>query len=113
MVVNGDGQLLLGAILSNDVAIQKLFDLRRTGKSLGWCGGLVALFVFQNGLAHTNAFVADVRAGVVGRRTDQLFDLLLSLMAKGTAQRLFWIEFFHWREGLVSGELRRSPLTTF
>jgi hypothetical protein len=25
-------------------------------------------------------------------------------MAEGTAQRLFWIEFFHWREGLVSAE---------
>jgi hypothetical protein len=31
-------------------------------------------------------------------------------MAEGTAQRLFWIEFFHWREGLVSAKLRRSTL---
>jgi hypothetical protein len=32
-------------------------------------------------------------------------------MAEGTAQRLFWIEFFHWREGLVSAGLRRSYLS--
>ena len=30
MIVDGDGELLLRAILPNDVAIQKLFDLRRT-----------------------------------------------------------------------------------
>jgi hypothetical protein len=29
-------------------------------------------------------------------------------MAKGTAQRLVWVEFFHWYEGLVSAGLRRS-----
>jgi hypothetical protein len=86
-----------------------LFDLGRAGEALGGSSGLLAFFIFQDGLADAHALVADVCPRVVGRRTDQLFDLFLSFMAEGTAQRLFWVEFFHWREGLVSGELRRSP----
>ena len=32
-------------------------------------------------------------------------------MAEGTAQRFFWVEFFHWREGLVSAGLRTEYLS--
>ena len=35
MVVNGDGQLLLGAVLADDVAVEKLFDLGRAGQAAG------------------------------------------------------------------------------
>ena len=33
VVVHRDRQLFLGAILANDVAVQKCFDLRRTGQA--------------------------------------------------------------------------------
>ena len=99
VVVNRDGEFLLGAILPDDVAVEKLLDLRRAGKTARRCGSLLALFVLENGLADADTFVADVRARIVRRRTDQLFDLLLGLVAEGAAQRLIWIEFFHWYEG--------------
>src|SRR5439155_25572547 len=108
VVVNRDGQFLLRAVLPNDVAIQELLDLRRASKPLRRHRRLFALLVFQNGLANTHAFIADVGAGIVRRRTDQLLDLLLRFMAKGAAQRLVWVEFLHWCEGLVSAGLRRS-----
>ena len=88
MIVDRDGKLLLGAVLANDVAIEKLLDLRRTGQLARGRGGLFALLIFENGLANADAFVADVSARIVRRRADQLFDLFLSFMAKGTAQRL-------------------------
>ena len=105
VVVNRHCQFLLRAVLPDDVAIQELLDLRRAGKPLRWRRSLFALLVFQNRLAHAHALVADVRARIVRRRTDQLLDLLLCLMAKGAAQGLVWVEFFHWYEGLVSAGL--------
>ncbi len=106
VVVNRDGEFLLGAVLADDVAIEELLDLRRAGKPACGGRGLLALFILENGLADADTFVADVRARIVRRRTNQLLDLLLSLMAEGAAQRLIWIEFFHWCEG---PRLRRPP----
>ena len=108
MIVDRDGELLFCAVLPNDVAIKKLLNLRRTRKPARGRNGLFALFIFENGLANADAFVADVGARIVRRRADQLFDLFLRFMAKGTAQWLVWVEFFHWCEGLVSAGLRRS-----
>src|SRR5260370_24013865 len=108
MVINRHGKFFLRAILADDVAVEELLDLGRAGKPFRRRRGLLALFIFQNGLADADAFVADVRAGIVRRRTDQLFDLFLRLMAEGTAQGLVLVAFFHWCEGLVSARLRRS-----
>ena len=113
MIVDRDGEFLFCAVLPDDVAIEKLLDLRRTRKPARGRNGLFALFIFENGLANADAFVADVRARIVRGRADQLFDLFLRFMAKGTAQRLVWVEFFHWCEGLVSAGLRRSLYPLF
>src|SRR5580700_4188640 len=108
MIVNRHSEFLFCAVLPNDVAIEKLLDLRGARKPTRGRGGLFALFILKNGLANADAFIADVGARIVRRRADQLLDLFLSLVAEGTAQRLVWVEFFHWYEGLVSAGLRRS-----
>src|ERR1700676_2517246 len=108
MIVDRHREFLLRAVLPNDVPIEKLLDLRRTRKPARGRGSLFALLILKNGLANADTFVADISARIVRRRADQLFDLFLSLVAEGTAQRLVWIEFFHWCEGLVSAGLRRS-----
>ena len=95
MVVDGDREFLLRAILADDVAIKELLDFGRAGEATGRCSGLFAFFVFQNGLADAHALVANVRARIVRRRTDQLFDLFLSFVAEGTAKRFIWAIFFH------------------
>src|SRR6267143_1856306 len=104
---------LLSSISPDDVAIQELLDLRRPGKPLRRCRRLFALLIFQYGLANAHALIADVRPRIVRRRTDQLFDLLLSFVAEGAAQRFVWVEVFHWCEGLVSAGLRRSLYPLF
>jgi hypothetical protein len=65
VIVNGDGEFFLGAILPNDVAVKELLDLWGAGKAAGRSSGLLALFVLENGLADADTFVADVRARVV------------------------------------------------
>ncbi len=65
VIVDGDREFFLGAILPNDVAIEELLNLRGAGKAAGRSGGLLALFILENGLADADTFVADVRARVV------------------------------------------------
>src|SRR5439155_5970918 len=108
VVIDRDREFLLRAVLSNDVAIQELLDLRRARKPLCRRSRLFTFLIFQDRLANAHALVADIRARIVRRRTDQLFDLLLCLVAKGAAQRFVWVKFLHWYEGLVSAELLRS-----
>src|SRR5260370_41398782 len=99
MVIDRDSELLLGAILADNVAVEKLLDLGWTREAASGRGGLLALFILENGLANADTFVADVGARIVGRRTDQLLDLLLGLVTEGAAQRLVWVKFFHRCEG--------------
>ncbi len=94
MVVDRDGQLLLGLVLADHVAVEKRLDLRRARQPPVDGVGLFALFLFQNLLADAHALVADVRARIVRGRADQLLDLLLRFMAEGTAQRFVWCEPF-------------------
>jgi hypothetical protein len=54
---------------------------------------LFAFFFLEDLFADGYAFVADIGAGVVGGRADQLLDLLLRFMAEGTAQRFVSAEF--------------------
>src|SRR5205807_2247986 len=108
VVVDRHGELLLRAVLPDDVAIQEPLDFRRPRKLPRGSGGLLALLVFQNGLANSHAFVADVRARIVRRRADQLFHLLLGFVAEGAAQWLIWVKFFHRFGGLSSAGLLRS-----
>src|ERR1700674_5511511 len=103
VIVNGDCQFLFGAVLADDVAVQELLDLGRAGQAARRGRGLLALFVFQNRLADADTLVADVRPGIIRRRTDELLHLLLRLMAEGAAERFVWRVFFHVCEGLSSG----------
>src|SRR5208283_4200824 len=90
MVVDGNGELLLGLVLADDVIVEEAFDLGGLGKMAGSGGGSgVAAVVFEDGVADGHALVADVGAGVVAGRRDQLGDGVLRLMAERTAQRLF------------------------
>src|SRR5260370_24623520 len=95
MVIDGDGQFFLRAVLPDYVAVEKLLDLRRPGQAFGRARSLLAFFVVQNRLADADTFVADIRARIVRRRADQFFNLFLGLMAKGTAEGLLWVEFFY------------------
>src|SRR6516225_7293038 len=103
VVVDGDSELLLGAVLADNVAVQELLNLGRAGKAARRSGGLFSLFVFENGLANADTLVADVRPGIVGRRTDELLYLFLGLMTKETAKRFIWAVFFHVFEALSPG----------
>src|SRR4029077_8941821 len=89
--------------LADDVAVQELLDLRRARQPARGGRGLFPLFVFQNRLADAHTLVADVRPGIIRRRTDELLHLLLRLVAEGAAERFVWGVFFHVCEGLSSG----------
>src|SRR6266852_2299661 len=93
MVIDRDGELLLGLVLADDVTVQERLDLGRPRQPLVHRIRLLPLFFFENLLADIHTFVADVGSRVVRGRTDQFLDLLLRLMAEGTAQRLVRAEF--------------------
>src|SRR5271166_1679351 len=103
VVINSDSQFFLCAILSNDVAIQELFDLWRAGQPACRGGSLFAFLVFKNGLANPHALITDVGARIIRGGTDQLLHLLLRLVAEGTAKGLVWAVFLHLFAGLMSG----------
>src|SRR5258708_29166931 len=99
-----------GVLRADIVGVEKLLYVGWTGESASERSGLLALFILENGLANADTFIADVGARIVGRRTDQLLDLLLSLVAEGAAQWLGWIKFFHRCEG--PWPRRAAALTT-
>jgi len=90
VVVDCDGQLLLGLVLADHILVQKRLHL-------GWLGQVCwrrtslsfTLVVFENGVAHRHALIADVRARVVRRRRDELGNGVLRFMAERTTERLF------------------------
>jgi hypothetical protein len=63
VLIDGDGQPLLGFVLSNHVLIEEAFDL--TGLRQGWARRyrLSLLIVGDNLIANVDAFVADVDRG--------------------------------------------------
>src|SRR5258707_1545236 len=103
VVVNGHSQFLFGAVLADNVAVQELLDLRWARQAAHRRSGLFALFVFQNRLAKADTLLADVRSGIIRRRTDELLHLLLGLVAEGATNRFGWTKFFHVVEALSPG----------
>ena len=90
VVVDGDGELLLGLVLADDVVVEKAFDFLRLGQVAGGGGGSgFAAVVFEDGVADGHALVADVGAGVVAGRGDQLGHGVLRLVAERAAQCFF------------------------
>src|ERR1700730_5312759 len=71
VIINSDGQFLFRAVLADNVAVQELLDLRRARQAARRRSSrLLALFIFQNRLANAHTLVANVRPGIVRRRTD-------------------------------------------
>src|SRR5579863_7619526 len=100
MVVDSHRELFLGAVLADDVPIEEGLDLRRARQTAIDRAGLFALFLFEDLLADADTLIADVGARVVRRRADQLFDLLLRLVAERTAERFVRTKFSHRNRGL-------------
>jgi len=66
VVVNGDGQFLLGLILADNVFVEERLDLERLGQMRGSrAGGSLRAVVFEDRVANSNALVADIRARIV------------------------------------------------
>jgi hypothetical protein len=88
VVVHRYRQLLFDGLLADHVLIQKLLYFQRLGDLVGGTGRGLDLVIFENGIAHGNALVADVGAGIVAGRGDELSDYVLTLMTKRTSQSI-------------------------
>jgi hypothetical protein len=87
MIGGGDRELVLALVLADDVTVEERLDLRWAGKAPIDRSGLFALFFFQDLLANSYAFIADIGPWIVGRRADEFLDLLLRFVAERTTQR--------------------------
>jgi hypothetical protein len=68
VVINRNGELLLGLVLADDVLVEEGFDVLRLGqvrRRSSWMS--FAAVVLENRVADPDALVADVRAGVITR----------------------------------------------
>ena len=106
MVVDGDGELLLGLVLADDVLVEECLDLLRLGQMRGRGAGLgLAAVVFEDGVADGDALVADVGARVVGGRRDELGDGVLRFVAERAAKRFFGTAaWFHLADSSITPE---------
>jgi hypothetical protein len=84
VVVDGDGEGPLGALLADDILVQDLVDLDRLGKVLELEGGRGGELLIDDLVAEVDALVADVDA----RAGDQLLDLALGLAAEAAEKLL-------------------------
>jgi len=84
MVVDGDGELLLSGFLPDYVLIQKLLHFQGFGDLVGGSRGGFDFVVFENGVADSNALVANISARIVAGRGDEFPDYVLTLMTKRT-----------------------------
>ena len=85
VVVNGDGQDLLGALLPDHVVVKNVLDLRRLGhRSQAEVLRLLLDLLGDDVVAEADALVADVNGGT----GDQLLDLALAFSTKRTGEIL-------------------------
>src|SRR5207244_7277194 len=84
VVVDGDGELLLGPLLADHIEVEELFDFLRFGQRAGAFQGprLVLAALSDDVEADVDAFVTDVDR----RPGDQLLDVALALVAEATTQ---------------------------
>jgi len=78
MIVNGYSELFFGPVLSNDVLIQKSFDLGGLGKMYVLRGRLVVLVLVDDVLTNPHAFITDENRGT----SDQFTNIILTLVAE-------------------------------
>jgi len=115
VVVDGDGEGTLGALLANHVFVQDLPDLLRLWEVLELEGRGSGQLLVDDLVAEVDALVADVDAGP----GDQLLDLALRLAAEaaeellvgfgGTCQRNYSLGLASPGRLLPRRKLRRQP----
>ena len=99
VVVDRDGELLLGLFLADDVFVEELLDfLGDRQRRAGSAPGLEAVVVGDDVVADLDALIADEH----GRARNQLADVVLVLVAERTAQDLAVAGFFDHVGFLVS-----------
>ena len=91
VVVDGDGELLLGPLLADHVLVEELLDFLRRGQRRAGAAVLEAVVVGDDVVADLDALIADED----GRTGDELADVVLVLVAEGAAQDLGLAGFFH------------------
>ena len=91
VVVDGDGELLLGLVLADDKVVEEALDFLRLGQVAGGGGGVggVAAVVLEDRVADGHALIADVGARIVAGRRDQLGHGVLRLVTERAAQCFF------------------------
>jgi hypothetical protein len=87
VVVNCNRQFLLGGFLADDILIQVGLDFVRLGEGMTLNVSLDNLVIVNDVVADANTLVADEDSWPC----DKLANVVLALVAKGTAQRLFTI----------------------
>ena len=88
VVVDGDGKLLLGLILTNHVLVEEGLNLLRLRKMRGRRAGRgLSAIVFEDRVADGYALIADIGARVVRRGGDKLGNRILRFVAKRAAKR--------------------------
>ena len=103
VVVDGDGELLLGPFLADDVLVEELLDFLRRRQRRAGAAVLEAVVVGDDVVADLDALVADED----GRAGNQLADVVLVLVAERAPQDFGFAGLFHHAQPLVLG--RRAP----
>jgi hypothetical protein len=95
VVVNRYCQLLLGAVLPDHVLIEMLLYFQWLRELVRGRRRGVRLVVLEDRVADGDTLVTDIGTGVVAGGGNQLSDDILTLMAKGTPQRIIRSGTFH------------------
>ena len=84
VVVDGDREDLLGALLADHIVVEDALDLDRLGELVALALGTGLELLADDVVAELDALVADEHGGT----RDELADLMLALAAKGAVQQL-------------------------
>jgi hypothetical protein len=71
VVIDSDGELLLGLFLADYVLVEERLDLLRLGKMIRsgrWTG--FGAIIFEDGIADGDAFIADIGPRIIAGRRD-------------------------------------------